>query len=81
MLLSRIAYNWSELPQQIKNAYEKGDIAFADRHILINTPDGNYRADFDDMVVCGVEGALYACRPDTFFTNYRMERTWAIKLT
>lgn len=71
LLLSRAAYGWNELPQQVKKAYENGDIVFGDNRIFINSPDGAFHADLDDMVICGESGMLHTCKPDIFFTNYR----------
>ncbi len=75
MLLSRITHKWAELPQQIKEAFERGDIVFGNGFILANTHDGFRRAELDDMVVCGAKGELYPCKPEIFFLDYDLEQS------
>lgn len=38
--------------------------------ILINTLEGEMRADPDDFVIKGVKGEFYPCKPDIFEESY-----------
>jgi len=51
--------------QLIKQSGGRG-IAFG----IIPTPEGNIRANIGDMLIRGVEGALYPCKPDVFEQMY-----------
>lgn len=62
--------NWDDLPQAIRDAYEKGDVLFHSEYILIKTLEGNHRADPSDKVIQGVKGELYPCKPDIFAMTY-----------
>lgn len=70
ILLADASHNWRLLPKQILRAYEKNDLLFADNYILIQTPEGKHRADFNDLIVCGVHGELYPCKPEIFAKTY-----------
>lgn len=38
--------------------------------VLINTPEGQMRADPGDWVIKGVKGEFYPCKPDIFAATY-----------
>lgn len=38
--------------------------------IAINTFEGRMRADYGDYIIKGVQGELYACKPDIFLATY-----------
>lgn len=59
------------IPTQIKEACEKGIITFYDDHAIIKTLEGDHKSNLDDMIICGVKGELYPCKPDIFEMTYR----------
>ena len=69
-LLLDAAGNWDSLPQQIREAYDRGELVFAPDGLLIRTLEGTMTADPTDMVICGVKGELYPCKPDIFGATY-----------
>jgi hypothetical protein len=61
---------WDNLPRQVEDAYLAGKIVlFADR-LHIHTLEGLMDALADDMLICGVKGELYPCKPDIFAATY-----------
>lgn len=62
--------NWRALPKWFIDAYDKGDVAIFPRGITLRTLEGTMTASFDDMVICGVQGELYPCKPDIFAATY-----------
>ena len=69
-LLNAAAVNRDILPDAVKQYADDGQIFFGSDHMLINTLEGEHRADEDDMVICGVKGELYPCKPDIFEQTY-----------
>lgn len=62
--------NWSNLPKEVADAYEKGGWVFCPDCIYIPTLEGTHRADIGDMVIMGVAGEFYPCKPDIFAATY-----------
>ena len=58
------------MPIEIDKALDKGGWYFGWDHILIPTLEGMLRADLDDMVIMGVKGEFYPCKPDIFAATY-----------
>ena len=69
-LLYAAAKEWKLLPEPVKEAYEEGDVIFHDTYITIATLEGTHRAEKTDMVIRGVKGELYPCKPDIFEATY-----------
>lgn len=69
-LIRAAANEWRALPQCVADAYENGGWIFASDHISIPTLEGMHRADVDDMVIRGVSGEFYPCKPDIFEKTY-----------
>jgi len=69
-LLRFAEHEWTLLPQPIINAYESGSVIFLSEKILIETQEGFMRADKYDMIICGIQGELYPCKPDIFAATY-----------
>lgn len=42
----------------------------ADPCLLIKTLEGEMCAELGDMLICGVKGELYPCKPDIFAATY-----------
>ena len=68
-LLHDARSNWKGLPEPIRDAYETGDVIFADA-IHITTFEGTMLGEPTDWVICGVKGELYPCKPDIFAATY-----------
>ena len=41
-----------------------------ENQLLINTLEGQMRADLGDMIIKGVSGEIYPCKPDIFDKTY-----------
>lgn len=39
-------------------------------HLIIETLEGNHRADIGDWIIKGVRGELYPCKPEIFDMTY-----------
>jgi hypothetical protein len=59
------------VPEWLFAALEKGD-AFGGPggSLLINTLEGQHRADAGDWIIRGIKGELYPCKPDIFASTY-----------
>jgi hypothetical protein len=65
--------NWSALPKQVSDSYEEGLVMFLGSGMIeIHTLEGWHRANTDDMVICGVAGELYPCKPEIFAKTYEV---------
>ena len=69
-LLHAAANTWTDLPECIVKAYDAGNILFLPDTIEIKTLEGWHRADINDMIIKGVAGELYPCKPDIFDQTY-----------
>jgi len=61
---------WGELPTWLNDGYENGKVVFFNDHIAIKTLEGTMTAQADDMLIRGVQGELYPCKPDIFAATY-----------
>ena len=61
---------WTDLPTWLRDAYEGGTVTFASDAIFINTLEGQMCASKGDMLIRGVQGELYPCKPDIFDATY-----------
>jgi hypothetical protein len=61
---------WSALPVWIQDAYNCGYLIFMDPYVRINTLEGWMTGDFDDYLIQGIKGEIYACKPDIFEATY-----------
>jgi hypothetical protein len=66
--------DWSGLPEWVKDAYDRGDILFRPDGVEIRTLEGHDFGGPNDMLIRGVGGELYPCKPDIFEMNY--EPAW-----
>lgn len=73
-LLHAAARDWNALPQCIRDAYEAqargSGVVFTPEAIHIWTLEGEMRAERGDMVIRGVKGEFYPCKPDIFAATY-----------
>jgi hypothetical protein len=63
-------FRWDDLPKAIRNAYDRGEVAFGDDGVAITTLEGTMKAHHDDWIIEGVMGELYPCKPDIFASTY-----------
>ncbi len=49
---------------------EGGDWIAAENAILIDTLEGEMRANVGDWIIRGVKGEIYPCKPDIFAATY-----------
>lgn len=61
---------WKNLPQQVEAAYLEGRIIILGDRLHIHTLEGIMDAMPDDMLICGIKGELYPCKPDIFAATY-----------
>jgi hypothetical protein len=64
------ASSWGDVPEPIREACDKGDVLFAEDHMVIHTLEGDHRADPTDKIIRGVKGELYPCKRDIFDVTY-----------
>lgn len=71
------AHSWNELPKPVIDAYERGDIIFGvwndeteKRGLNVRTMEGMMTGSHDDLLIQGVKGELYPCKPDIFDLTY-----------
>ena len=69
-LLRAAANDFWGLPSSVIQAYERGDITFLPGCIDVRTEEGVMRAVSTDMLICGIRGELYPCKPDIFEATY-----------
>jgi hypothetical protein len=74
-LMRAAASNWRGLPKPVADAYEQGGWVFGAEHqgrrgIFIPTLEGSMFADEADMVIRGIKGEFYPCKPDIFQATY-----------
>ncbi len=72
------ARDWAALPVEVRRAYDQGGWVFGAlengkgprRGIYIPTLEGSMFAAPGDMVIRGVKGEFYPCKPDIFAATY-----------
>lgn len=63
--------SWADLPDWVKAAYEKGVLCnFRRSSLTVRTLEGDLIARPDDMIIRGVKGEIYPCKPDIFAATY-----------
>jgi len=62
--------NWMGLPPWFRSYYENGKVVIAPDRLFIQTLEGEHTAQLDDIVICGVRGELYPCKPEIFAMTY-----------
>jgi hypothetical protein len=70
MLLYQASNDWYRLPIWVMAAYDSGTIVFLDKQIIIKTLEGNMTAEYSDLIIKGVKGELYPCKPEIFSQTY-----------
>ena len=79
-LIKAFNSKWDDLPDWANEAYEKGVIVgITEEGFTIKTLEGDHFAHRDDMVIQGVKGELYPCKPDIFHATYEDARAEAME--
>lgn len=78
-LIHAFARDWKALPDWAADAYENGVIvAISEQHgghLTIKTLEGDHLARAGDMVIRGVAGEIYPCKPDIFAATYEQVKS------
>lgn len=69
-LLDAFKREWSALPKPVAEANEAGSFLILPGAILVSTLEGQMTAAPTDMLICGVRGEFYPCKPDIFAATY-----------
>lgn len=69
-LLADCGTNWKGLPQEVRDAYDKGGWVFGTNEIHIPTLEGTMIAGRTDFLIRGVKGEFYPCKRDIFLATY-----------
>lgn len=64
--------NWSNLPDWLSAAYDKGGVVFTDKEVYLPTLEGTMIANYTDWIICGVQGEVYPCKDDIFRATYEL---------
>lgn len=57
---------WGSLPKWLVDAYEEGDIIPAPEGIYLLDSNYSVLSNPNDWLICGANGEIYLCGPDTF---------------
>ena len=69
-LIDAALAEFGNLPIPIVEAYKAGNIIFCPSEIKIRTLEGIMSSQPEDMVIRGVSGEFYPCKPDIFEKTY-----------
>ncbi len=58
------------IPYWAINANEEGILYFEDGELFVKTLEGIHHVSVGDYIIQGVQGELYACKPDIFKETY-----------
>lgn len=74
-LISNASHDWGALPEWFRSAYEGGGVLIRPDGIDITTLEGVMTASRGDILIRGVKGELYPCKPDIFAATYEPAET------
>ena len=69
-LIFMAQHAWRDLPATVAESYERGDLLFLPDRIDVRTEEGTMRGETTDMLIRGVKGEFYPCKPDIFAATY-----------
>lgn len=70
-IIDAMDHSWLALPKWVKDAYDEGVIRVVTHdYFLVRTLEGSHTASRSDMLIKGVQGELYPCKPDIFKETY-----------
>lgn len=76
MLLRQARGAWHQVPEPVEQAYERGDIVFADDHMTVRNLDGKvHRGDPGDMLVRDTRATLFTMDGPAFLDDYEAAPT------
>jgi hypothetical protein len=64
------ASNCAEQEPWVTENLNNHNIVLASDGVLIKTLEGTMKGNLDDMLILGVNGEVYACKPDIFEKTY-----------
>jgi len=76
--ISRILYfaesDWKSMPDWVEKHYDAGNLLFLNMppRVEIRTLEGTHTGNYDDMLIQGVNGEIYPCKPDIFGKTYEL---------
>jgi len=71
VLIYGFGQDWKSLPDWAAEAYKNGTIVAITAHsFTIKTLEGDHIAVHSDMIIQGVDGELYPCKPEIFAKTY-----------
>ncbi len=70
--IHNFGYSWKDLPKWLEAAYEKGGVIATAEGIHLPTLEGSMLARPEDLIICGVNGEIYPCKPDIFEKTYEL---------
>ncbi len=71
-VLDDISNSLGKSPPWIVDGFRGGAIGFGLHDVIINTLEGQVRAQRTDWIIRGVKGEIYPCRPDIFEATYEV---------
>ena len=66
----QVAIKRDTLPNWLQDAVDTGKINVGPNGISIETLEGTMRVSVDDVIIKGIAGELYPCKPDIFEQTY-----------
>lgn len=63
----------ADRPQWLRDALEVKIVLIVegpDSHVVVQTLEGQHRGNMDDILIQGVAGEIYPCKPDIFWRTY-----------
>ena len=74
LLLFNAKNNWKDLPDWIKDQYEKGNIIFEQTTITIKATEGDRIIPYPYWIIHGSKGEIYSCRDDIFKETHELAK-------
>ena len=71
-LINDAENNWAALPKWVRDGYDQGKILFLPDRLIIRTLEGEMCGQFEDWLIQGVRGEMYACARDIFVQTYEL---------
>ena len=69
-LLKNAAGDWNALPKEVRDGYDNANFVFCSDMLHIKTLEGTMKFNRGDMLITGVKGEIYPCKPDIFAATY-----------
>lgn len=66
----QVAIKRDTLPHWLSDAVSSGTVSVGPNGISIETLEGTMRVSVDDVIIKGIAGELYPCKPDIFDQTY-----------